>query len=135
MLGRDKIMSTDDTSQVINHLLKAVKHLIDHIFEGTKIMGTLDDIESGIDAIRTAQETLKLKVNDVGVKIAAIDLRLDDVRALVASLKGQQMDQVKVDAILAKLAAVSAASTELSAAQDAVSTATDAVVGEVDSIE
>lgn len=72
-----------------------------------KIMATLEENSAKVDAITTA--------------VQAIDLKLDDVRALVATLKAGQVNQEQIDALSAKL--------------DGLQVATAAVVGEVESIE
>lgn len=72
-----------------------------------KIMATLEENSAKVDAITTA--------------VQAIDLKLDDVRALVATLKAGQVNQEQIDALSAKL--------------DGLQVAASAVVGEVESIE
>lgn len=70
-------------------------------------MATLEEITASVDTVTTS--------------IQAIDLKLDDVRALVAALKAGQVSQEQIDALAAKVADLKSA--------------TAAVVGEVESIE
>lgn len=72
-----------------------------------KIMATIEENSAKVDAITTA--------------VQAIDLKLDDVRALVATLKAGQVNQEQLDALSAKL--------------DGLTVATAAVTSEVESIE
>jgi phage shock protein A len=71
-----------------------------------KIMSSLADIEVVVDAVRTT--------------VGAIDLKLDDVRALVTALKAGQVSQAQIDALKTKV-------DELKTATTAVATETDTI--------
>jgi hypothetical protein len=84
-----------------------IRDVFDLLLKDTKIMATLLEITAKVDAVKT--------------KIGQIDLKLDDVRALVSALKAGAVSQAEIDALAAKV--------------DELGAATSAVVTEVDSIE
>ena len=99
------------------------------------ISDTITEMVPLVTAIATSQAATQLAVE-------AVNLKLDDVRALVAELKNSGVPAEEVNAILTKLtgmqASVSSAQqslAEIKTASDALKTSTDAVKSEADSIE
>lgn len=71
-----------------------------------KLMATLEEVTAVVDSVRTT--------------VGAIDLKLDDVRALVASLKAGQVSQEQIDALAAKVADLKIATESIASETDSI---------------
>jgi hypothetical protein len=69
--------------------------IINFVFNRSNLMATLETIVDDVNAIKDG--------------VAAVDLKLDDIRALVAALKAGTVTQEQIDALAAKVAEVKVA--------------------------
>jgi hypothetical protein len=89
-------VNEESLKELIITLIYKVKNLIvNFILDRSNLMATLAQIVDDVNAIKEG--------------VAAVDLKLDDIRALVAALKAGTITQEELDALAAKIAEVKAA--------------------------
>lgn len=83
-----------------------IRDIFDLFLKGTKVMTQIEDITASVDSLTTELQTVNLK--------------LDDIAALIASLKAGQVTQAQLDELASKVAAAKTAADALVTEADAI---------------
>lgn len=119
------VVSLRDLIVALVYKLKNI--IVNFIFDGSRIMTTLVEAVEKINSLEQGQDEIVAAIAGVTAAQATTDLKLDDVRALVAELKANNASPEEIDALNGKLdglvtkqAAIKTALSELASQANAV---------------